>query len=409
MRSATLWSCLGLGCAGILAATIHWPAVDAGRGAAPRERARVLGESAPVTPAGSTEGMETSQPRGAEPGGWESRERELLQTIDDLRTTLAQERDLREAREKEWFEFTMAISSLPVEQTPEAPEFLAIEEDEEAQLADADERSAAEAGAREEQLAESRARQILMNLRALTVAEQVRALDFLEIGRVHDGATGPIVVRLLDDWGRPMGTMAAERLRLEVSRAGRTVTLIFEEGFESHGGVATPFGPPSRPNSKRGGVRRIDLPGVDPGPWIEAFPELIDPEAEEPVVDDGKWDRALVRMRLNDLLRTDTTSGHWRLRALGGVVAGVLRDVHLVQLSDAGRITRRVFADHMRIEKHEKGILMRLEEGVQERAGRTAPFLEGRYRVYLPRARAEDWVAAGLPGLAPAPEAPTDD
>lgn len=322
------------------------------------------------------------------------RERELLLEIVNLKRELGRRANRQQARELEWLEFTRAISSLEVPTTPTPPDF--VREEVTVDLATEvvkDIETAAEARA------VARAAELMRDLNSLLIAEQVLALDVLEVGRVHDGWTGPVVVRLLDDRGRPTGSLAADRLRLELSRSGRSVTLVFENGHERHRGLAVPFGTPTEPGSDRGGLRRIYLPGVDPEPWIERMPELVDTNALVDTPDDGLWNPIELRLVLDQLLRADTSSGHWRQAEVGGVVGGVLQDVQLLELDQDGRELRRLFADSMRIIVRGRGVELRLEDGVQVRKARTAPFLDGVYRLYLPRAKADRWRAAGLPGL----------
>lgn len=336
-----------------------------------------------------------------ERGEWQRRESELGSRIARLEGDLADEQERRRAREQEWLEFTRAITSLAVPGTPAPPEFAAPPPEPEAPAAGGEERSRAA-----EEAAARRSAEVLRDLRALLLAEQVLALDVLEVGRVRDGFTGPVVVRLLDDYGRPAGTLAAERLRIEASRAGRSVTLVFEEGYESHGGVPVPFGTPEEPGSRRGGLRRIHLGRVDPEPWIEALPELVEARVLLDTPDDGLWNVPEVRMRVDELLRADPSGGHWRLRALGGVVGDELRDVEVVELDHESRVHRRLFADVLRVRGQGRGVELVLEDGVQERLGRVAPFLDGTFRIFLPRARAEGWTDAGIPGLPAEPRAP---
>ncbi len=325
------------------------------------------------------------------------REGELRLEIVSMRRELARQQDTQLRREREWLEFTRAISSLEVARAPAAPEFIpqAAPRDLAAEVL-RDTETAADAQAA------ARAAELLRDLNSLLIAEQVLALDVLEVGRVHDGWTGPVVVRLLDDRGLPIGSLAADRLRLQLSRSGRSVTLIFEDGHETHRGQSVPFGPPSEPGSDRGGQRRIHLPGVDPVPWIERMPELVDTATLVDTPDDGLWNPIELRLVLDQLLRADTSSGHWRQVAVGGVVGGVLQDVQLRELDRDGRELRRLFADRMRIAIRGKGVELRLEDGVQVRAGRTAPFLDGVYRLVLPRAQVAGWRAAGLPGVSAA-------
>lgn len=331
---------------------------------------------------------------------WVAIERGQRERIATLESMLAEEQELRAERESEWLEFTQALTALEVPTAPLAPSFAAVEPADREEPGESAEEARARDREQERRLALSERRRIDLN--ALLVAEQVLGLDFLALGEVQDGRAGPVVVRLLDDWARPSGTLAAERLRLECSHAGRSITLVFEEGYESHGGMVTPFNA-ALTGKQRAGLRRIHLPDVDPGPWISALPELFDPTAMEQVTDDGRWDRTWVRQALNRLLEGHSYGGHWQLHRMGGVVGGILREVQVVELDDRGRVARRLFADRMQIERAGDAIQISLEDGMQERAGRRAPFLEGRYRIFLPRVDLRAWEAAGLPGLADAP------
>jgi hypothetical protein len=197
----------------------------------------------------------------------------------------------------------------------------------------------------------------------------------------------------------------AERLRLEGSRAAKTLTLVLEEGYEGHGGARTPF-----PEGKR----RIVLPHVDPMPWVEALPELFGDQPFGGEKDDGRWNKNLVRFALNRLLREEGAGGHYFLHSLAGISSGSLMEVQLETFRGDGSLDRRIFADRMTIvplAREGRGITLVFEEGVHMRGDVKAPFLDGRFRVFLPRADIARWRAAGLPGLqeetpvGPVPEA----
>ncbi|MFT5286142.1 MAG: hypothetical protein ACI8TQ_002310 [Planctomycetota bacterium] len=235
-----------------------------------------------------------------------------------------------------------------------------------------------------------RSQDFAAELRALLASEWVRGLDPIELGLLNEeGWTGPVVFRLVDDRGRLTGSLSAERLRLEGSLSGRIVTMILEEGEERSGGSTMPFAR---------GVRRFVFPGVDPGPWVEALPELFS-NTDLTAKDDGLWALDEIRAKLNQLLIDDATGDVFELRHLGGVVEGVLRDLHLIVRERGGSTKRHLFADRCTIQKREKGVLILLEDGVTMRGGNRSPFLEGRYRIFLPNAKTEAWLAAGLPGL----------
>ena len=155
-----------------------------------------------------------------------------------------------------------------------------------------------------------------------------------------------------------------------------------------------------------GAVRRIVLPSVDPSPWMGALPELFKKSTPAPELDDGKWDARAVRTRMNELLAEDASAGHYRLRALGGIRDGVLQAVHLVQWDVENRVMRRFFADQLRLETLERGVQLTLESGVQVRGDEKLPFLDGRFRIFLPGARLDAWCDGSLPGLPRAEDLP---
>ncbi len=326
---------------------------------------------------------------------WSAREAELLGRIDALTTELEAERKLRMGRESEWLEFTQALAVLEVEAAPGPPGFVQAMLDAAAEAPDPE----AEARAEAQRL---RSAEILRDLRALLAAEQVFGLDVLEVGVAGEDRTGPFVARLIDDFGRPVGTLAADSLRLEISTAAHTVTLVLEGGYEHRSGLRVPFAGtaegPTSGEADRTGVRRIHLPKVNPQPWIEAFPELLDLQSSTPL-DDGQWELAAVRARINHLLMRSSGGSGWRLRGLGGVWRGELRDAQFAELGPTGRVERRLFADRVTLRPEGRGMRMDLIGGVQVRGDQRVPFLDGRYRIVMPRADGSAWVEAGLPGL----------
>ncbi len=231
------------------------------------------------------------------------------------------------------------------------------------------------------------------SLRALMRAEWVKGIDLLELGELSDdGWIGPVIFRLVDDRGRLSGNLTADQLRLEGSRSGRVVTILLTGGEERSGGEVRPFAH---------GKRRLYLPGLDVAPWMDALPELFSGE-DAILKDDGLWKLSRVQDALNRMLAEDATGDVFHLRHVGGVVDGVLRDVHFAVRDRHGAMLRHLFADRCLILEHERGIQLRLEDGVTMRGESRAPFLEGRYRVFFPTARVDRWRAARLPGLVPA-------
>tara|TARA_R110002126_G_scaffold86474_18_gene208799 strand:- start:5477 stop:6694 length:1218 start_codon:yes stop_codon:yes gene_type:complete len=316
----------------------------------------------------------------------------LETTNNDLRRMMAEMEDRRLTREQRWLEYTNLVAELPIPDVPERPGFFPVFEPEvqAVNTTSVDPR-------------QQRADRILMDLRAFLTVEHVGALDLLEIGLPEEGWTGPVVVRLIDNRGRPSGMLAADRLHLECSRAGHSVTLVFQNGYEMRDGLKVPFGRTAGPTAERGGVRRVPLFGIDPEPWLEALPELFDPSEIDVIQDDGRWDLGAVRAQLNQLLASDNTTGHWRLAAMGGVSRDVLTDVQLVELGQDDAVVRRIFADDLTLQPHGTGVSLVCTDGVQMRGSTSTPFLEGRYTLYLPQADVQEWRLAGLPGFVSGP------
>ncbi|HUR28401.1 MAG TPA: hypothetical protein VM509_09455 [Planctomycetota bacterium] len=246
-----------------------------------------------------------------------------------------------------------------------------------------------------------RSLEIARALRTLFTLEEIRGLALLECGTLDGATIGPVVFRMLDGQGRFAGSLFANRLRMEASRSARTLTLVLEDGYETRGGLDTPF-ERGASGSEASTARRIVLEHVDPRTWADDFRELFGASGPDLAGDDGLWDLAVVRQALNELLKSETAGGTYRLRALGGVQDGCLLDVHVERANEQGEVERRLFADRMRIARSGSGVELALESGVQVRgADERVPFLEGRYRILLPAADAEAWTRAGLPGLSP--------
>jgi len=324
----------------------------------------------------------------------------LLGRVEGLELELAREREARLAREQEWLAYTRTIAALvPVAVREELPTFEPLVPAVGAAAPEIEREPTPS-----ELQAQRRRDEVRTTLRALLAAEGVRGLDLLEVGGVQSDHAGPVVFRLLDAQGRLAGSLFAERLRLEASLAGRSLSLVLEQGYESHGGQRTNFGTAADPTGPP--PWRISLEGLDPRPWIESLPELAGESSAGVAADDGLWDLAYVQVTLNERLREDTSSGWLRIKRLGGVASGVLRDVHVEVLDPSGVLERRIFADRLTLERSGDGLLLRFEGGVHLRGEERTPFLGGGYRVWLPRARAESWSAAGLPGLVAVPRGP---
>lgn len=325
-----------------------------------------------------------------------AREQELLDRIARLEEELHLERSRAMARQEEWIEYVRVLQRFEVPALPKVPDFMA-----EALQPERD--PANEARRRQHAHRMVRSHEIRQSLRSLLIADGVRTLDFLEVGLVdeHQGstATGPVVSRILDDRGRLTGMLRADRLRIEVSRAARTVTLVLEDGFEMSGGHKSLF--PGSDGAGAGGVRRITLPAIDPMPWIEALPDLVDTSDLAVSFDDGAWDSMIVRSRLNRLLASSSPAGgnSWKLLALSGVSKNRLNDVQFIEAGPDGSIRRRVFADEAEIHvpRGAESVRIELASGSVKRGNRVAPFLGGLYRISLPFAKVEDWRAAEIP------------
>lgn len=356
-------------------------------------------------------------PFAAERARYEARIAELESELDDATTE-------RIAREREWRTYTRGIAQLgalaqrdvPMFETPtlaesDAEELAAEQAAAGPMQADVATASAAPSTTSEDASAAAKAgaadrdAQIARSLRSLFTIERVRGFELLECGAYVDGATGPVVLRVHDERGQPVGSLCAERLRLEASRAARTVTLVLEDGYERFGTTKSPFpGGELGVDGPRGGEKRIELNGVEPSTWIAAMPELFG-QTSTPLDDDGRWNLPRLRTELNALLREDASAGYWRLADFGGVRGEALLDVLVEELDTGGRRVRTLFADRLTIRAETKGVCLLLESGAQQKGDKKVPFLEGRFRVFLPSADVERWRSRGVPGLSEPPAA----
>lgn len=348
----------------------------------------LCGQEDPAT--GTSTAPEVQRAWEAERAAWNRERDELLARIATLENEVLELTERRMAREAEWLQYTKVIAGLA---GPILPADASFESD----LAEEEREKEAERAIEVARL-DARSKEVFLAMRSLFVAEGVEGYDLLEVGAVRDGFTGPVVLRLLDELRRPIGSLTAERMRLEGSLSGHTLTLLFEEGYERRGGLKIPFQGSTLADLSQG-VRKVVLPMVDPEPWREALPELFEARPEDELRDDGLWDRARLRGELNALLRLDATSGYYSLDAVGGVLEDVMLDVQLLERDLDGALLRRLFADRMTVETADRGVVLTLESGVQLRGDRKTPFLEGRYRIFLPRADVAAWTEAGVPGL----------
>ncbi|HVS20132.1 MAG TPA: hypothetical protein VMT18_16125 [Planctomycetota bacterium] len=310
---------------------------------------------------------------------------------------LAREAEARFERERQWLAYTRAVSGLSGDALAAAlPPF----EVHMPSSAPGDSDASAPPSAAELAQAEADA-SALARVRALLAAAGVRALDLLTLEGYGAERTGPVLFRMLDDRGRLAGSLFAECLRLEGSVAGRTLTLVLEDGYESHGGERRPFGSAG----ERDGPPpwRMQLRDTDPRPWLEDLEPLFGDAPLELPADDGRWDTAWVTVKLNELLRRDASAGWYRVRRVGGVTGGVLRDVHVELASREGALQRRLFADRLTLSTTSSGVVLTFEDGVFQVGDERTPFPGRVHRLFLPRNDVEDWLAACLPGLAEEP------
>jgi len=318
----------------------------------------------------------------------------LRRENEALKAELVREHTARLEREREWLAYNRTLAKMGF--TPRAGAFgVDLKLVPEAAEAEAEgEPQPPATPTAEPDPAAARAEELARAVRAFLVLADLKSYDLIDAGGLVEDppyrGIGPVVFRLLDDRGRLAGGLFAKLLRMEGSRSGRTVTLILSDGYESHGGRRTPF---------ESGVLRIPVPFLDPEPWFEECPELFPEKAFADVEDDGLWDREALRRALNRLLALDTGAGWYRLRGIGGVVRDQLTDVQLEELDSGGRLTRRLFADRMRMRPEPPGVVLLLENGVVVRGDEKEPFREGSYRIYLPRAAVEEWRDAAMPGF----------
>ena len=201
--------------------------------------------------------------------------------------------------------------------------------------------------------------------------------------------TGPVVLRLFDHRGVLSGSIVADRLHLEASRSGHSVTLVLTDGHSRVDDRRLPFD---------GGVYRIPLRHVDPVPFIEACGPLFDPERTQRVVDDGRWSRPALLLTLNRLLEASDRTGRYRLTWLGGVVGDEFREVELTVRDAAGRETERLIADRLVVELHGDHARLVLRDGLALAGdGARAPFRDGRRSIVLVDSDPRAYASAHLP------------
>ena len=80
-----------------------------------------------------------------------------------------------------------------------------------------------------------------------------------------------------------------------------------------------------------------------------------------------------------------------------------LRGVHLEAFGPEGVLERRLFADTLTLSLEPGGVRILLTDGIVVRAGERMPFVDGTYRIYLPRVDRAAWEAVHLPGLSDPP------
>lgn len=240
-----------------------------------------------------------------------------------------------------------------------------------------------------------RGRELPGPLTALLRLEGVRSFDLFDAGAVLRAAdatapagAGPVILRRFDPEGHLAGHLYARRLTLSGSRSGHTLTLHLEDGHSSAGGLRQPFAQ---------GRLNLPLRNVNPAPFLQAFPELF-VEAPVAVPDDGRYPKAWLQYTLNRLLAEDAGGSHYQLAWYEGVAEECLRTVELIETDLQGRELRRLFADRLSIELTGERLALVLEQGVSQRAGESMPFLDGRLKLYFPRADMARWRSSGLPG-----------
>jgi hypothetical protein len=129
---------------------------------------------------------------------------------------------------------------------------------------------------------------------------------------------------------------------------------------------------------------------------MEAMPELFREREAAPSLRTTRHNHEELRRGMNRLLAEDSAGGRWRLEAFEGVGETGLIEVDLVDLDEGGRARRHLFADNLRIERRESGVVLVLTDGVQMQGNRKTPFLAGRFRIFLPQARHVGWEEVGL-------------
>lgn len=229
--------------------------------------------------------------------------------------------------------------------------------------------------------------------------EGVGGLELLEAGvpwaldprrdEAEAFGTGPVVFRRLDASGRLLGGLAAERLTLEQSRSGRTLSLILHRPEERIRGQLFLMDQE---------VLRIDLDAIDSEVFRDLCPELFAPTSVARLLRRPFRNRTEMQVRFQELLEQSRSGERYQLQSVGGRDDEAWLDVRFLARDSGGRPDRHLLADRMFLGLRDGLVVLELLDGATVIGGRPhVPFLNGRMRIVLADADPDAWIDAGLP------------
>jgi len=213
------------------------------------------------------------------------------------------------------------------------------------------------------------------------------------------------------EWGAD-GTVdaliEAARVDFRLHRMSGVLVVEFFDGWVAQGGRRTAL---------PAGGRRSELVGVEPGAWLDHFPELEmgpEPEPGSGTAEEGSGsdapsaappegpppavDAEAVRLELDALLSRKGTYRYYRMSQLGEVDGRSLRMVQVNWYRNDGTLVKTIEADSAEVFLHESGTVeLLLKNGAFLEGAQRQPFSGDRFRLHLPRQDLQAWREAGIP------------
>ncbi len=230
--------------------------------------------------------------------------------------------------------------------------------------------------------------------------EGVGGLELLEAGvpwaldprrdEAEAFGTGPVVFRRLDRSGGLIGGLAAERLTLEESLSGRTLSLVLHRPEERIRGQVLELDQDPL---------RIDLDAIDSEAFRKLCPELFALKSETRLLRRPFTNRAAMQVRFQALLALSRSGARYELQSVGGRDDEAWLDVRFLARDSQGRADRHLLADRMLLGLRDGLVVLELLDGATLIDGQSVPFMNGRMRIVLADADSDAWIDAGLPGF----------